>query len=128
MASQKVKLHVNELVIVATGDSVRQLTVFDSEERQVRNGRPLISLQALVIDDGDSLGVVTVQTSERDLPGLASGMVLTPRGRADFTAAGTRDEWGLRSTVYVEDLEPTPVNAWTALTEIVRRASQAAAK
>lgn len=128
MASQKVKLHVNGLVVVATGDSLRQLTVFDSEERQVRNGRPLISLQALVIDDGDSLGVVTVQTSERDLPGLASGVVLAVRGRADITTSGTRDEWGLRSTVYIEELEPTQVNAWSVLTETVRRAAQAAAK
>lgn len=118
-----------ENVIILAGDNrVRQLTEWDSDVRQKRNGQPLISLQAEVVVLGRSQGIVTVQTSERDLSDVQPGQVLLVRGSADLTNSGTKDDYGLRTVFYAEHLEPIQVNAWSVVTEAVRRATQAATK
>ena len=128
MANLTLRLNPAEVFIVAATDQVRELTEYGTDVRQKRSGVNLIQFSALVLSAGSTLGVIPVTTSERDLEVLASGLMLTVSGLVEATFSGTDSNYGLRTTLYAQSAEPTPVNAWSVLSETVRRAAQVAAK
>jgi hypothetical protein len=127
MANQVIPVAPQDLVVVASGGDIRELTVYGSEdEKQKRNGAELVQLRATVLLHGKTLGEVAFQTSKADFAAINSGDVLIASGEVDVKFAGTNDDWGLRTTVYAQGVHATGVNAWGVVTDAVKRAQQAA--
>jgi hypothetical protein len=127
MANQVIPVAPQDLIVVASGGDIRELTVFGSEdEKQLRNGSELVQLRATVLLRGQTLGEVAFQTSKADFASISSGDVLLASGEVDVKFAGTNDDWGLRTTVYAQAVHSAGVNAWGAVSEAVKRAQQAA--
>ncbi|WP_382303945.1 hypothetical protein [Herbiconiux sp. UC225_62] len=128
MANSTIPVSAADLVIIASGGDVRDLTVYgDDATRQTRNGADLVQLRATVLMHGKSLGEVALQTSKSNFADVQAGDVLQGSGEAELKFAGTSDDWGLRVTTYVQGLHQIPgLNAWGALTDLIKRAQQAA--
>ncbi|TFC09873.1 hypothetical protein E3O19_16145 [Cryobacterium algoritolerans] len=127
MANQIIPVAPQDLVIVASGGEVRELTVFGSDDvKQTRNGVEIVQLRATVLLRGMTLGEVSLQTSKADFNGLSSGDVFVTPDEGEIKFAGTSDDWGLRTTVYVPSLQSTGINAWRAIGDAIKRGQQAA--
>ncbi|POH68956.1 hypothetical protein C3B61_03385 [Cryobacterium zongtaii] len=122
MANQIIPFAPQDLIIIASGSEIRELTVFGSEEKQTRNGTELVQLRATVLLHGRTLGEVALQTAKSDFEAVHSGDVLVASGEGDIKFAGTNDDWGLRTTVYAQTVRKTGINAWDAVADAVKRA------
>ena len=121
MANQIIPLAPQDVIIIASGPEVRDLTVFGTDDvRQTRNGADLVQIRATVLLRGQTLGEVALQTSKADFSLLKSGDVLTASGEGDVKFAGTSDDWGLRTTVYVQSLRTAGINAWSAVADATK--------
>ena len=128
MANLSLRLSPGEVFLVVGDGRVRELTEYGTDIRQTRAGKNLIGFSALALYGVDTLGVIQVTTSERDVEALVPGVMLTVSGVVEATFAGTDANYGLRTSLYAEIVEPTAVNGWAVLRETVRRATQVAAK